>query len=137
LEALFARGAQVLRAAVGPPLARTVAQQPALGRDHEVFGIWAQRLRDEALAHERSVRVGGVDQVDAELDRASQHRDRLVVVRRFTPDARTGDAHRAEPESVHGKVAAEAEWAAPVRARISHEVPSRRGGATLCPVGRP
>ena len=35
-----------------------------------------QRLRDQLLADVRAVGVGGVDEVDAELDRAPQHGER-------------------------------------------------------------
>src|SRR5207245_1676867 len=55
---------------------------------------------------------GGVDEVDAELDRTPEHADRGVVVLRRTPDALAGDAHRAEAETVHGQLAAEGERAA-------------------------
>jgi hypothetical protein len=65
-----------------------------------------ERLADELFADVRPVRVGGVDEVDAELDRAAQHRLRLVAVSRRTPDTVTGDTHGAEAEAVHRKVAA-------------------------------
>jgi hypothetical protein len=62
-----------------------------------------QRLANEVLTHVGAVRVGGVDEVDAELDRATQHGDGGVVVRRIAPDAVSGDAHRAEAEAANGE----------------------------------
>ena len=60
-----------------------------------------------------AVGVGGVDEIDAQLDRAAQDGDRLAVVGRLAPDAVAGDLHRAEAEPVDGKIAADREGAAP------------------------
>ena len=57
------------------------------------------------------VGVGGVDEVDAELDRAAQDRLRLVAVGGRAPDAGAGDPHRAEAEAVDGQVAADTDRA--------------------------
>jgi hypothetical protein len=68
-----------------------------------------QRLRDQVLAHLGPVRVGGVDQVHAQLDHAAQ--DRLGVVRIVgrPPDAVAGDAHGAEAEPADFEIAADRE----------------------------
>jgi hypothetical protein len=47
-----------------------------------------------------AVRVGGVDEVRAELDCAAQHRFRHIAVRGRTSDAGTRDTHGAEAEAV-------------------------------------
>ena len=47
-----------------------------------------QRLGDQLLADVRTVRVGGVDEVDAELDGPAEHRLGLVAVAGLAPDAR-------------------------------------------------
>ena len=87
----------MLRPAVGPPLTGPGARHAALRRDDEAVGVGVKRLGDELLADPGPVGVGGVDQVDAELDRAPQHRDCGVAVRRrLAPDPLPGDAHRAE-----------------------------------------
>ena len=75
----------------------------------ETVGVRVQRSRDELLGDVRAVAVGRVDEVDAELDRAPQHRDRGVVVARRAPDALAGDPHRAEAEAVDLEVAADRE----------------------------
>jgi hypothetical protein len=70
LEAGMARGSEVL----GPPVGRpdrvgvAAADHAALRRDHEAVGVGVERLRDQQLAQLGPVGVGGVDQVDAELD---------------------------------------------------------------------
>ena len=79
---------QVVRPAVLRPLPGTGALEAALGRDHEIIRVRRQRLADELLADVRTVGVGGVDEVDAELDRAPQHRLRLVAVGGLAPDSR-------------------------------------------------
>jgi hypothetical protein len=97
--------AQVLGPPFRLPLAGAGAQEAALGRDHQALGVGVQRLGQQLLADRGAVGVGGVDQVDAELDRAPQHRQRRLVVGRVAPDALAGDPHRAEPESPHLQLA--------------------------------
>ena len=101
---------QALGAAVARPLARAGAAQAALGRDHEVVRVRVQRLGDQVLADLGPVGVGGVDQVDAELDRrGAAPRLRLVGVVGRAPDAVAGDPHRAEAEPADLEVAADRE----------------------------
>ena len=74
-------------------------------------GIRMQRLADQRVGDERAVGVGGVDQVDAELDCPAQHADGGVVVGRLAPDARAGQLHGSEAETVDRQIAAELEGA--------------------------
>jgi hypothetical protein len=97
--------AQVLGAPVAGPLARTGPGQAALGRDHQAVGVGMKRLGDQLLADIGPVGVGGVDQVDAELDCAPQHGDRFVVVVRRSPDTVAGDPHRPVTEAPDREVA--------------------------------
>ena len=71
------------------------------------MGCSASRI--SSSEHVRAVGVGGVDEVDAEFDCATQHADAFVVVVRRPPHALAGDPHGAEAESVDGEVAAEGE----------------------------
>ena len=97
------------------------ASVPASGAAMAMDPAATERLGDEALAHERAVRVGGVDQVDAALYGTPEDGDRFVVVRRRAPDAGPRDPHRAEPEAVHRQVAAESEGSNDiVRTGIKH-----------------
>ena len=93
---------QVLGAAHDLPAVRSLAGEAALRCDDDV-PVRVERLADEVLADERPVGVGGVDEVDAELDRATQHRNRGVAVRRVAPDAGAGDAHGSEAEATDGQ----------------------------------
>src|SRR5215471_9274321 len=100
------------------PLGGFRAHSAALGSNDESRRIGMQRLIDEALAHFRSVGIGGVDEVDAKLDRAAQHPARLGRIPRLAPDARAGETHGAETHAVHQQVAAYLE---------------RAGGRRRCP----
>ena len=77
-----------------------------------------QGLLDQLLGDERAVGVGGVDEVDAELDRAAQHADGLVGVGGVAPDAGAGQLHRAVAEPVDGQLAAEVEGAGGARGAV-------------------
>ena len=111
---------QILGPAQRRPLVRPRPCQPSLRGDDESGRVRMQRLADQILADVRAVRVRGVDQVDAELDRAPQDGERLLAVGRLAPDAGAGDLHRPEAEPMHGQIAADPEGAA------------RRGGSLGC-----
>ena len=64
-----------------------------------------ERLGDERLVHLRTVAVGGVEEVHAELDRPPQHPMRRAAILGRPPDVGTADAHRTEPHPVHRQVA--------------------------------
>src|ERR1044072_4838204 len=68
-----------------------------------------QRLRDQLFADFRTVRLGRVDEIHAELDRALEDANRFIAILRRTPDAFAGDAHRAEAEPVDREIAADGE----------------------------
>ena len=62
-----------------------------------------QRLADQLVRDVGPVVLGRVDVVDAELDRAPQHGNSLVVVARRPHDAGAGKLHGAEADAVHGE----------------------------------
>src|SRR5262249_33138320 len=64
-----------------------------------------------ALVDLRTVGVGGIDEGDAELDSTHQHAPSTRTIKRFTPYTRAAQAHGAEPEAIHGRVATEGEAA--------------------------
>jgi hypothetical protein len=66
-----------------------------------------ERLTDKPLRDFRPVRVRGVDDGDAEIDRRSQDGDRLVVVGRLAPNSRPRNPHRAKAEAVNREIATE------------------------------
>ena len=71
-----------------------------------------QRLGDQLLAYLRAVGLGRIDQIDAELDGAAEHGQRLFAIARRSEDAVAGDPHRAEAEAVDREIAADGERAA-------------------------
>ena len=100
--------AQILRAAQRVPLARPGPHEAGLGGDHDAV-VRVQRLADQFLADVGAVRVGGVEEVDAEVGGPAQDGHRLRTARRVTPDALAGDLHRAVAEAVDLQVSAEAD----------------------------
>ncbi len=87
----------------------SAAQRPG-GRPHEaglrrhenVVRVGSQRLRDQLLAHSGPVRVGRVDELDAQLHRAVQHPASLAGISRHSPYARAGQRHGAEAQPADG-----------------------------------
>jgi hypothetical protein len=80
---------------------RARPEEPCLGGDLQPLGVRVEGLGEDQLTDVRPVGVGGVDEVDAKLDRPADHPDGLVPVPGLAPDARTGDPHRAEAEAIH------------------------------------
>ena len=107
LQAALARRAQMLGPAVGIPLARPRPLEPTFGRDHELFGIGVQGFGDQALADLRSVGIGGVDEIDAQLERPAQHPLAFLPIGRLAPDPLPGETHRPETEAIDRHVAAD------------------------------
>ena len=95
----LARGADVLRPAVERPRAAARAGVAALGGDEHAVAAAAQRLGDQPLVvadlvPSQAVRVGGVDQVHAGVERRVDRADRPVLV---------GAAARARAASRRGR----------------------------------
>src|ERR1700719_4694498 len=99
------RRPQMFRPTVLDPFVRSGPLKSRFGRDQKTGRIWMQRLGDETLANYGAVRVGGVDQIDSQLQCATQNCDRLNMIGRFSPDAGAGELHRAEPEPVNRNIA--------------------------------
>ena len=119
--------AQVVRLAEDRPDAGAGAQQAGLGRDEDLVAVRRERLGDDLLADVRAVRVGGVDEVDAELDGAADHGDGAGAVLGRSPDAVAGELHGAVAETVDGAAAGEREGAGV----------GDRGHGCSCEVGGP
>src|SRR5712671_2751219 len=86
LEAPLTCGAEVLGTPVRYPLPWPWTDEPAFGGDHELLRIRIQGLGDQSLTDLGAVGIGGVDEVDAELERAAQRAFALFPVGRFSPD---------------------------------------------------
>jgi hypothetical protein len=101
LERGVDRGADVLGAAVDPPLRRVRAGGVAeLRREHDLVPPPGDRLADKPLvvAELLPVYVGGVEKGDPELERAVDRRDRLLFVDLAVPGRH---AHAAQPQRRH------------------------------------
>src|SRR6266849_6101137 len=104
LKTTFDRRPQMRRATVLDPFVRPRPLKARFSRDQKIGRIWMQRLGDEALGNYGTVGIGSVDKINSQLDCTSQDSDRLGMVGRFSPDAGTGELHRAEAESANRNV---------------------------------
>ena len=91
-----AAGAQPLS---GEPLAAE------LRGDDEIARVGVERLGDQPVGDVRAVVPGGVDEVDAELDRAAEDGARALRIVGLAPDVLAGQAHGAEAEALHFEIA--------------------------------
>ncbi len=81
---------QVVGLLGGHPRACVVASAADLAHQRQVVGVRVKRLADEFVGDIGSVELRGVDVVDAQLNCAAQHRQRLVVVAWWPEYAGTG-----------------------------------------------
>src|SRR6478752_665813 len=100
-QAQFGLLAEVLGTAHRHPFIRTGAGEPDLGGDLQAVPVRVQGLREDLLADVGPVGIGGVDEVDAELDGAADDGDGRLAVRRLAPDPVADNAHGAEAQPVH------------------------------------
>jgi hypothetical protein len=127
LEARIACLPHVLGLAVDPALA-VHHRDRELGREHDLVALALDRLADEDLVGVRAVHVRGVEQRDAELERAVDDLCRLVVVARaierrhpHAPETDGAYVERAKLAMLHARTV-------PASRRICHpytSVPSR------------
>ena len=122
--------AEVVGVAVGDPVAVGVPQQTALGRDDDVVRV-TERLPDETLADARTVGVGRVDDVYADVYRLFEHVSGALLVVRPADDLLATEAHRAVPEPVYRELVADLDGVAMV---LDH---TRRRGARRIDLGLP
>jgi hypothetical protein len=108
-KAALAALPQPLGARVSRPLAGSGPAQAALRRDHEAVRIGMQRLGDQVLAHLWAVRVGGVDQIDSQLDDSPEQTLGLLRVVWRAPDALPCDPHGAKAEAMNLEVTPDGE----------------------------
>jgi hypothetical protein len=106
LERPLDRALHVLGGAVRGPdrghIARLRVVHPVveLGGDHAVVPTSLDRPADEHLVGERPVDLGGIEEIDPELERPLDRRDRLVFVGCAVGD---GHAHTAKSEFGDGE----------------------------------
>jgi hypothetical protein len=93
--------AQLLGRHRGYPALVVEALGAVFRRDDDVVRIRMQCLDDQTIRDERPVIPGGVDEVDAELDRTTKHGVRSRRIVGLAPYALAGEAHRAVAETTH------------------------------------
>src|SRR6185369_17515234 len=95
LEARVARLRHVLRSAVDPRSAVRFPHVAELGGQDHLVALALQGAAQQLLALAPAVEIGGVEEVDAEVQRAVDHRDGLRVVS-LAVDVRHGHAAEAD-----------------------------------------
>jgi len=101
-KTLVRLGLEVLGLSVPFPSSGAGSRQAGLRRDHQVARVGRERFVDDSLAHLGSVRVGSVDECDAEVECAAKDTDHFVVVAWIAPYTRPGDLHGAVAKAHHG-----------------------------------
>ena len=89
-----------------------LAGDAALGGDDDAGRVGRERFADEPLGDFGAVGVGGVNEVDAELDGAAQYAARFGFVGGLAPRAFADQAHGSVAEPMDGQIAADEECAA-------------------------
>src|SRR6266436_471280 len=113
----FAAFAQVFGASVRLPLIRPGPSQASFGGDYQAFRVRMQGLRNEPLGDKGAVRVGHVDEGDAQVHGAPKNSNALGRVFGFIPDSLARQTHRAETKAVNRSGSADFENAA-LRGRL-------------------
>src|SRR5437773_6657034 len=98
LQAPVQRPAQMLGAAVRVPTAPARSHDPALGADDEALRIGIQGFRDEGFGSVRPVAVGGVEEIDSELERPMQQELRRARIGRRAPMSPPSGVTRIAPK---------------------------------------
>src|ERR1035441_755093 len=88
----------MFRPSVFDPLVGTRTIEAALGGDHQACRIRMQRLGNDLFAHEGTVGIRSVDEIDSQFHSAPYHSYGLGPVRGFAPDSFTRDSHCAIPK---------------------------------------
>jgi hypothetical protein len=102
LEASFHGFLQVIWRCVVDPLAGADTLPSALGGDDESGGVGMESFGDELFGDVGAVRVGGIDEVDAEFDGSAKGGNGGIAIGGWPPDAFAGDAHGSVAEAVDG-----------------------------------
>src|SRR5436190_18712697 len=104
LQRRLARATHVFRRPIDPePRSVFLAHVAELCCEHDLVATVANGLADEPLVREWPVNVGGVQKIDAEIQRSANRRNRLRVV---TLTVELGHSHAAETDGRDHRTAA-------------------------------
>src|SRR6185437_14738390 len=96
LQARMAGRPQVLGPPIMIPRPLVGTRQSTLGCDQQPTRIRIQCLRNEILVYERTIRIGGINEIDSQLDGSPQYVARLIHILRWPPLLVPSKAHRSE-----------------------------------------
>src|SRR4030095_5872962 len=98
LQAAIDGLAQVFRAGVVSPLPGSWTIPSTLGRNHKIPRVRRQCFSDQFFANERTVGIGRVYEIDAQLNGTAKYRERRSRILGWSPNSIAGDAHGSEAE---------------------------------------
>src|SRR6266699_3833735 len=87
-------------ASVRNPLVRTGTQKATFGSDDEIFWIGVERFCNEQFTYLWPIGISSIDQIDAQFKGAAQDCDSLLLIRWWSPDAWTCEAHSTEAQTI-------------------------------------
>ncbi len=108
-EAHFKLLLEVVGAAAGLGFGGALAGEAAFGGDDDAGGVGVQGFGEEIFGDHGAVGVGGVEEIDPELDGAAEDVAGVFAVGRLAPGAFADEAHGAVAHAVYREVAAEVE----------------------------
>lgn len=110
-ETAFAGGAQVLGTTVGDPFVGAGAVEAGFSGNQQIFGVRIQSFGDDFFADMRAVGIGGVDEINSQVDGAAKNLNGFGTIFGFAPNALSSKAHGSVTEAVDGDITANAEFA--------------------------
>ena len=91
------------------------------GCNDQAFWIGIESLGDQALTDVRPVRIGRVDEIDAQFECPTQYPDDFIVISRFSPNPIACNSHGPETQGGIREVAPDAKRATPLRRFLSQQ----------------
>jgi len=117
--------AQLLRSVGGQPRLLLVPPCPHLAHQDQVVGEGVQRLAQELVRDIRAVELGGIDVVDAQLDRSPDDSDRLLMVTGWAKHAGPGSCMGPNPTRLTRKGPRGRDQACPQSTYLLGQIPRR------------
>src|SRR5581483_5785105 len=90
----------MLRMPIRWPLVGAGTQKAAFSSDNKILRVGVEGFSDKRLAHLWPIGISGIYQVNAQIKGAAQDSNGFLLVRRWSPDTRTGDTHRAKAQAI-------------------------------------
>src|SRR6201996_9492438 len=107
LETAFDGFGEMLWAGIVQPLKRSTALPSTLGGHDESGRVRVQGLGNQLFGNIRTIRVGGIDEVDAQFNGPAQSGKRLRLVFGGAPNPFPGDPHGSVTQAIDGEVSTE------------------------------